>query len=104
MAVDAHDDMSGWHMILLGAPEGVSFHGGKNSEWLLIDPERRDRFGHEGETIIPGCCERWRHLHREQLQTGGNEVATLPADDEDELPWQVRHGTPQMSDQTQTDK
>jgi hypothetical protein len=83
--------MSGWHMILLGAPEGVIFHGGKNSEWLLIDPQRRDRFGHEGDTIIPGCCERWRHLHREQVQTSGSEVANLPADNEDELPWQVTH-------------
>lgn len=27
----------------------------KKSEWLLIDPDHRDRFGHEGDTVIPGA-------------------------------------------------
>lgn len=29
---------------------------------LLIDPTHVDRFGHHGETIIPGSGERWGHL------------------------------------------
>ena len=77
-------------MILLGAPEGQLFDGGKKSEWLFIDPQRRDRFGHEGDTIIPGCCERWKHLHREPVETDGGAVATIHQDNEDELPWQAR--------------
>jgi hypothetical protein len=85
---DAHDDMTGWHMILLGAPEGQQFAGGKRSEWLFIDPNRKDRFGHEGDTIIPGCCDRWKHLHREKI-SDESAVATVHTDDEDELPWQA---------------
>ena len=27
----------------------------KKSEWLLIDPDHRDRFGHAGDTVIPGA-------------------------------------------------
>lgn len=81
--------MTGWHMILLGAPDGQTFDGGKKSEWLFIDPQRIDRFGHEGDTIIPGCCDRWKHLHREKI-SDANAVLALQPDNEDELPWQVR--------------
>ena len=28
----------------------------------MIDPTHVDRFGHRGETIIPGSGERWGHL------------------------------------------
>lgn len=37
-------------------------YGGGANEWLLIDDERKDRFGHLGETIIPGSGDRWGHL------------------------------------------
>jgi hypothetical protein len=78
-------------MILLGAPEGKTFDGGKRSEWLIVDATRRDRFGHEGDTIIPGCCDRWRHLHRhDRSPQDATAVAEIPVDDEEELPWQAR--------------
>eukprot|EP00960_Hanusia_phi_P059899 764321-Hanusia_phi.AAC.5 len=110
--VDEHDDMRGWHLALVDAPgvsgrgcmstrvmfctqEGATYQtvGGKRSEWLFIDPERRDRFGHAGETIIPGSGTSWQHLHRahvtQQAEASGSEIMQAGADDEDELPWQV---------------
>eukprot|EP00927_Polykrikos_kofoidii_P048903 TRINITY_DN43072_c0_g1_i1.p1 TRINITY_DN43072_c0_g1~~TRINITY_DN43072_c0_g1_i1.p1 ORF type:complete len:1036 (-),score=219.78 TRINITY_DN43072_c0_g1_i1:105-3212(-) len=33
-------------------------------EWLLVDANGRDRFAHEGDTIIPGAGVSWKHLHR----------------------------------------
>ena len=39
--------------------------GGKATEWLIIDDNNVDRFGHEGETVIPGAGTRWSFLHRE---------------------------------------
>ena len=74
--------------------------GGKKSEWVIIDSSGRDRFGHEGETVIPGAGARWQHLHRatvEERNAGGGSSSGAPeaesqlatSDDEDELPWQV---------------
>jgi hypothetical protein len=50
------DDLRGWHMALVKAPEpgDTSYempHPSKKSEWLFIDPQFRDRFGHEGDTV-----------------------------------------------------
>jgi len=94
--VDEHDDMRGWHLGLVDAPgEGANYQavGGKRSEWLFIDTERKDRFGHPGETIIPGSGVSWEHLHRSQGgqpgEGSGNQVMQARGDDEDELPWQV---------------
>ena len=39
-------------------------HPEKTSEWLFIDPSFKDRFGHEGGTVIPGAGTKWTHLHR----------------------------------------
>uniref|UniRef100_A0A0G4I5Q7 J domain-containing protein n=1 Tax=Chromera velia CCMP2878 TaxID=1169474 RepID=A0A0G4I5Q7_9ALVE len=36
----------------------------KKREWLLIDTKGRDRFRHDGDTIIPGAGVSWKHLHR----------------------------------------
>ena len=57
---------------------------GKSTEWLLIDPDGKDRFGHEGETVICGAGEKWTHLHRPDGPAPDAEL-----DDEEELPWQV---------------
>jgi hypothetical protein len=37
-------------------------YGDKKSEWVMVDTEHKDRFGHVGETIIPGSGDRWGHL------------------------------------------
>ncbi|CAD7928001.1 unnamed protein product [Amoebophrya sp. A120] len=34
-------------------------------EWLFVDPQGRDRFRHDGDTIIPGAGVSWKHLHRQ---------------------------------------
>ena len=109
------NDMTGWFMGLVRAPEdpeaaGYRAKGGKSSEWLFIDDKHVDRFGHEGETVIPGSGTKWEHLHRPGSQGGGRTpgqadggaaagagagagsttgVATVKDDQEDELPWQV---------------
>ena len=72
---------------------------GKKEEWLLIDDQNRQRFMHEGRTIIPGSGKRWRHLHRsakasEASDSTSSETSTSTAlqshgDDYSELPWQV---------------
>jgi hypothetical protein len=97
------DHLDGWHIALVDAPEdpaaaGYSAVGGKSSEWIIIDGNGRDRFGHEGATVIPGAGTRWQHLHRltkrereEQEKRRGEPEATLDGavaagDDEDELP------------------
>jgi len=98
--VDKRDDMSGWHMALVKCDEETAekyecTDTSKNSEWLIIDPARKDRFGHEGDTIIPGAGTRWKHLHRKFMNpdtppADGSEVAEGgEEDDMDELPWQV---------------
>ena len=38
--------------------------GGRKTEWLLINNEGHDVFGHEGDTVIPGSGDRWHFLHR----------------------------------------
>ena len=66
--------------------------GGKASEWLFIDPDHRDRFGHEGATVIPGSGRDWVHLHRKGRQGAGsnpNAAALAEDDDLNELPWQI---------------
>ena len=105
--IDKPDDMTGWHMALVKCDEETAekyecTDTSKGSEWLIIDPARKDRFGHEGDTIIPGAGTRWKHLHRKYMDpdlppADGTEVAEGTEDDMDELPWQVIYiGDPNM--------
>jgi hypothetical protein len=100
--VHERDDLSGWHLVLVTGPSEEDGYAAvdpeKETEWLLIDPQRTERFGHAGETIIPGAGLRWSHLHRYQrsrtFRDNRDPAATagLPAlkeDNLDELPWQV---------------
>ena len=43
---------------------GYEAYGGKETEWLFVDSQGKDRFGHAGDTIIPGAGTSWGHLHR----------------------------------------
>ena len=89
------DDMRGWTMALVASPgEGAGYEaiGTEKSEWLFIDPHHRDRFGHEGATVIPGAGTSWQHLHRAGRQGAGNNphAPAISEDvDLDELPWQI---------------
>ena len=98
-------DQTGWIMALTS---------GEASEWIILDDELRDRFRHEGKTIIPGSGQRWSHLHRAAPkfardahdQEGGSSSSTQQpppprnqetfdgalmngGDDIAELPWQM---------------
>jgi hypothetical protein len=103
-----HNEGTGWFMGLVSAPaedmgEEVNYevHGGKASEWLLINTESHDVFGHEGDTVIPGAGIKWTHLHRSaphgpaaapNKEDEFNKEDSVPEewdDNEDELPWQV---------------
>ena len=94
-------------------------HGGKSTEWLFVSPPDgekhgwRDRFGHVGDTIIPGAGTAWQHMHRasvrgpdsphsgaqggdgdDSAEVGGDEedvgvASGSEQDDLDELPFQV---------------
>lgn len=97
--------MTGWHLVLVASPSKDASYSAvdpeKETEWLLIDPQRVDRFGHAGETIIPGAGLKWKHLHRHERSSmfqAGNNVgspttagppAAINEHDFDELPWQV---------------
>jgi len=102
------DHLDGWHIALVDSPAdpaeaGYAAVGGKSSEWVIIDGNGRDRFGHAGETVIPGAGTRWQHVHRpskrereerDRRKATGEpdptpEGAVAAGDDEDELPWQV---------------
>ena len=63
--------------------------GGRKTEWLLINNEGHDVFGHEGDTVIPGSGDRWHFLHRNA--PNGPELSENVGDDYNELPWQVIH-------------
>ena len=91
-------DQTNWFMALTVASKE------KDSEWLIIDEELRDRFHHKGRTIIPGSGTRWSHLHRAKPEDNGNTQQQPPpprdqeevdgqliggGDDIAELPWQM---------------
>jgi hypothetical protein len=38
--------------------------GAQQTEWVFFDPQRGERFTHEGNTLIPGSGKRWSHGHR----------------------------------------
>eukprot|EP00913_Durusdinium_trenchii_P011754 g11040.t1 len=66
---------------------------GRQTEWVLIDPDRADRFRHDGDQLIPGSGHRWSHVHRTKSAQpdpkAGSAVAHAMEDDEEELPWQL---------------
>lgn len=35
-----------------------------DAEWVFIDPDRRETFGHAGDAYIPGVGKHWVQLHR----------------------------------------
>lgn len=86
-------DYTGWRMCLVNAPEDVTKSTGRQTEWVLIDPDKADRFRHDGDQYIPGSGHRWSHVHRtkdaQPNVKAGNAVAQAVEDEEDELPWQV---------------
>ncbi|KAK3253743.1 hypothetical protein CYMTET_37015 [Cymbomonas tetramitiformis] len=61
---------TGWCMAFVNSQnEGYVPVGRTQTEWLFIDKEWRDRFGHKGDTYLPGAGKSWQHLHR-QTHTG----------------------------------
>ena len=98
-----------WKLSLVESPElgkGPYFGRsvGERSEWCFIDERSNDRFTHNGDTIVPGAGDRWKHVHRtstgaraprqrsdwrELAGFGTSQLANAQEDDEDELPWQV---------------
>jgi len=63
---------------------------GQDSEWLLIDPERKDRLRHDGETILPGSGTRWSHVHRDGANSDSTQLQeNAQGDDDLELPWTI---------------
>eukprot|EP01065_Artemidia_motanka_P018074 TRINITY_DN21421_c0_g1_i1.p1 TRINITY_DN21421_c0_g1~~TRINITY_DN21421_c0_g1_i1.p1 ORF type:complete len:638 (+),score=207.94 TRINITY_DN21421_c0_g1_i1:55-1968(+) len=81
MALLYRNSRTGWFMGYVDArQEGYQGKGGKGSEWIIIDPDWRDRFAHEGDTYLPGCCTRWEHLHRpDYFSVGELQKGTLVA-------------------------
>jgi hypothetical protein len=42
--------------------EAADLDSTHEDEWLIIDPEFRDRFWHSGGTRLPGQGASWKHL------------------------------------------
>ena len=66
---------SGWWMglVQLGHPRPTEPHiAGKDSEWVIVDGNGVQRFGHEGATVIPVLPESFRK--RKFRVTGPNPV------------------------------
>ena len=95
-----YNEASKWSMVLARPPEGYGAVGRKSTEWMFVDKKGHDKFGHAGETIIPGAGDSWSHAKRRP--PFGPADATDAAgdgddDDFDELPWQVIYiGDPHM--------
>ena len=73
---------TGWTLGLAQGPRrarALAAVGGKATEWLLVDPSRADRFGHEGETVICSAGEKWEHLHRHATTRATARAAARPA-------------------------
>ena len=62
-----------WAMALVKSPppeewedeNGYEPINRRGSEWVIMDADGRDIVAHEGETILPGCCTRWKRVQRE---------------------------------------
>ena len=88
------DHLDGWMIALVDKPDGgaagagYAAVGGLSSEWVIIDSHGNDRFGHPGETVIPGAGTKWQHVHRglPQSDAPADGSAVAKGDDEDELP------------------
>ncbi|KAH8049854.1 hypothetical protein JL720_15528 [Aureococcus anophagefferens] len=71
-------------------PEGYGAVGRKSTEWMFVDKKGHDKFGHAGETIIPGAGDSWSHAEAAPPPPGRDGRAGDGDDDDfDELPWQV---------------
>eukprot|EP01048_Picozoa_sp_COSAG05_P007723 COSAG05_NODE_553_length_8711_cov_165.199257_5_plen_492_part_00 len=64
-SADKPDPGTGWEMMLAESPEDGGV-GGKSTEWLIVDASHKDRFGHVGDTIIPGAGTSWEFVHRDE--------------------------------------
>ena len=99
-------DYHNWFLCLVKSdPKNSDYEvvGSKKSEWVIIDDGGNDRFGHEGDTIIPGSGTSWQHVHRSHLRnthsgsrerhgkkSNENAVRVLDSmDNKEELPWSV---------------
>jgi tetratricopeptide (TPR) repeat protein/cell division protein FtsN len=40
--------------------------------WAFLDEFHKDRFTHEGDTIVPGAGTRWKHFHAKAPEAGSN--------------------------------
>ena len=61
-----------WAMALVKSPppdeweeEGYEPINQRGTEWVIMDANGRDIVAHEGESILPGCCTRWKRVQRE---------------------------------------
>ena len=59
-----YNEASKWTMGLARPPEGYGAVGRKSTEWMFVDKKGHDKFGHAGETIIPGAGDSWSHAKR----------------------------------------
>jgi len=86
-------EQTGWLMGLVNKPEDGRYEvvGHHDSEWVLIDDKFQDRFGHEGNTILPGSGTRWQHVHRNMDgKSASHEVSdSTKGDDDMNLPWTI---------------
>ncbi|CAD7967045.1 unnamed protein product [Amoebophrya sp. A120] len=107
------NEATGWFMAMVdaspddGQDPGVDPMTGEpkrkiasRTEWVFIDENGKDRFWHEGETILPGSGTSWKHKPAKSAGERGAfadifddifPVATAEDNfvDLDELPWQV---------------
>eukprot|EP00945_MAST-04E_sp_MAST-4E-sp1_P007759 g7759.t1 len=90
-------DRNGWMMAMVKGPsDDYTPVGGKDTEWVIMDPYGNDRFGHSGATYIPGSGQRWEHVHRRAPNSGRRapesfekSLASKYEDDMEQLPWQL---------------
>merc|ERR1719235_3110464 len=72
------NSLSGWYMVMTSL------------EWLIVDSKGESKFRHAGETILPGCCERWTKLGAEEAEGVVLRDESAPETNKDPtLPWQV---------------
>jgi len=90
---------SDWILAFGGPPAGLETKSGKATEWVFVDQSGRDRFEHEGDTVIPGAGDSWHFSHRPSPyeRAAAEDLAAGAPDDAEELPWQVIYiGDPGM--------
>jgi DnaJ-domain-containing protein 1 len=74
----------------------------KEYEWVFIDPEKKSRFSHDGDTIVPGAGVRWAHIHH---ATTGNTTFTSEKKENDKEEVETNTGnTTFTSEKKENDK